>query len=317
MQKLRPIGLILAALAALPVFASSRPSVGLLLKAQHRAGFWGAVEQGAREAAAEAGVDLLVKGANEVGNTGIQIKLLDSLVNQKLDAIVVTPVDPARIGPALQQYAAKGTKLVVAETALADGAGIPFVGYNQEQLAIQAAEVFAQSFADGDEVTIFRGNASDRIVVLRETVIIERLKRLRPNVRLHLDFFAITDESGSSRSRAELMLAKYPNAKLFISTSSVSTDALLSAILAQPEPTKFKMAGFGSAIDGHTAKAIETGIVAALIAQIPRQIGYRSVLVAAALVRGEKVAEHTDVPHFVVTKDNVNSPDLRVLRSDN
>ena len=77
------------------------------------------------------------------------------------------------------------------------------------------------------------------------------------------------------------------------------------------------MAGFGSTINGHAAKAIDTGVIAAFIAQSPRQIGYRGVLVAAALVRGEKVPERTDVPYFVVTKENVNSPELRVLRSGN
>lgn len=103
-----------ALLALGPVTAAARPAVGLLLKVRSTEGFWAEVEKGAREAAEAAGVDLIVKGTGDVANSGAQLKLLESLVNQKIDVLVVSPTNPERLLAPLAAEAAKGLKIVIA-----------------------------------------------------------------------------------------------------------------------------------------------------------------------------------------------------------
>jgi ribose transport system substrate-binding protein len=297
----------------LPLPAASRATVGFLVKARSTEGFWGEVEKGARAAAEAAGVDLIVKGTPDSANSAAQLKLLDALVGQEIDALVIAPVDPERsLGP-LQAYAAKGLKIVVGESELPAGAAFPFVGYDQTKLALAAGTAFAAALQPNDTVAVFRG-VSDRTVVERDKVILARLKELRPNLGFYLDFFAVSTESSTVADKAGFLLQKHPDAKLFIATSSPTTSALLAAAKNQPGNGKIRIAGFGYRLSPETLAALDDGTMPTFVCQAPRDIGYKSVAAAVALIRGEPVPPRTDVAFFVVTKETLNDPAIQSLK---
>ena len=312
---LRP-GLLLAVLVILPVSASARPTVGIVMKVRSASGFWASVEQGAKEAAEAADVDLIVKGSNDAGNVGVQLKLIDALVNQKIDALVIMPANPERLVDPLKALAATGVKIVVAESELSGETGFPFVGYDQDKLAWSAAQVDGALLKDGDEAAIFRGNTVDQVIVRRDRNIIAKLKEMYPNLRLHLDIFATTNELGNVGQKAELMLKKYPNSKLFIATSSLATSELLTTVKTLELGDKVKVAGFGSSLNADTIQAIESGTMPVFVVQVPREIGYKSVTAAVALIRGKPVPPKTDINFFVVTKENLNAPAIQPLKTE-
>jgi ABC-type sugar transport system substrate-binding protein len=311
---LRP-SLVLAVLAILPIPASARPSIGVVMKVRSATGFWGSVEQGAKEAAEAADVDLIVKGSNDAGNVGVQLKLLEALVNQKVDAVVIMPANPERLVDPLKALAATGLKVVIAESELSGETGFLFVGYDQDKLAWNAAQAYGALLKDGDEVTIFRGNTVDQVIFRRDKIIIARLKEVYPNLRLHLDIFATTNELGSVSQKAELMLQKYPNSKLFIATSSLSTSDLLTTAKNLGLADRVKIAGFGSSLGADTIQAIESGTMPDFVVQVPRDIGYKSVTAAAALIRGKPVPAKTNNNFFVVTKENIDDPAVQPLKA--
>lgn len=310
---LRP-GLLLAILVILPVSASARPTVGIVMKVRSASGFWASVEQGAKEAAEAADVDLIVKGSNDAGNVGVQLKLIDALANQKIDALVIMPANPERLVAPLKALAATGVKIIIAESELPGTAGFPFVGYDQDKLAGNAAQAYGALLKDGDEAAIFRGNTVDQVIVQRDKIVIAKLKEIHPNLRLHLDIFATTNELGTVSQKAELMLKKYPGSKLFIATSSLSTANLLLTVKNLGYADNVKLAGFGASLDADTIQAIQSGTMSVFVVQVPREIGYKSVTAAAALIRGKAVPPRTDIDYFVVTKENLNDPALQPLK---
>jgi ribose transport system substrate-binding protein len=295
------------------VRGASRPTVGLLVKVNSTEGFWGEVIKGAQEAADDEKVDLVIRGVRSVTNPGAQIKLLESFASQKIDALVITPTNAQRLVAPLNAAAAQGLKIVVAESELAADTSFPYVGYDQAELAASAATAFASLLGAHDEVAIFRG-VSDETIVYRDKIIIARLKELRPGVRLHLDVFAMTNDHSTTEGKAGLLFQMHPTSRLFIGTASGATGAMLTAAKTVPDPATVKIAGFGFSLTPALVQAIEDGTLQMLICQMPRELGYKSVAAAAALIRGEKVPPKTNISFVVVTRDNLNSPAMQALK---
>lgn len=304
------VGLILAGAS---LHAADRPTVGMLVKVNSTEGFWGDVIQGAQAAADDAGVDLVVRGVRSVTNPGAQIKLLESFANQKIDALVITPTNAERLVAPLNAAAAQGLKIVVAESELAAANPFPYVGYDQSELGTAAATAFAGLLGAQDEVAIFRG-ASDQTIVYRDKFIIARLKELRPAIRLHLDVFAVTNDLSTTEEKAGLLFQKYPASRLFIGTASGATRSMLTAAKTVPGIGPVKIAGLGFSLTPDLVEAIENGTLELLLCQMPRDLGYKSVATAAALIRGEKVPAKTNLSFVVVTRDNLNTPAVQALK---
>lgn len=296
----------------LPAPAVARESIGIILK--FRGGdFWGAVEQGAKEAAAEANVDLVIKGVRGSGYFGAQLKFLEGLVSQKTDAIVITPANPVELAAPLKALAAQGIKIVLAETQLPENSTMPYVGLDQTKMSLAAAKAFAAVVKDGNEVSMFRGTNTDYVLQQREPAIIAALKKAHPNLKLHLNIYNVENEAGSVEDKAELLLTGYPGSKLFIATSSLSTRTLVQVAKDNNLNHRVKIGGFGSVINAEIAADIESGFIPVYVLQQARDIGYKSVAAAVALVRGEKVPLVTNTDFFIVTKENVNDPKLKPL----
>jgi ribose transport system substrate-binding protein len=300
-------------LAGGAVRAADRPTVGMLVKVNSKEGFWGEVIAGAQTAADEAGVDLTVRGIRSVTNSAAQIKLLESFANQKIDALVITPISAERLLAPLNAAAAQGLKIVVAESELSADNAFPYVGYDQAELATSAATAFASLLGAQDEVAIFRG-ASDPTIVYRDKFIIARLKELRPAIRLRLDVFAMSNEVSTTEGKAGLLFQKYPTSRLFIGTASGATSAMVAAAKSLPGLPHVKIAGFGFSLTPDLVQAIEEGTLEMLLCQMPRELGYKSVAAAVALIRGEKVSPKTGISFVVVTRDNLNTPAVQALK---
>jgi ribose transport system substrate-binding protein len=60
-------------------------------------------------------------------------------------------------------------------------------------------------------------------------------------------------------------------------------------------------------------KGLEAGCIDALVVQNPQAMGYRGVCAAVAAIKGEKVEPRIDTGVELVTKDRLNSPEIRAL----
>src|SRR5262245_51667806 len=98
-MKLRLLGLLLLLCAcAKPTSGTHRVGVSLLTKTHP---FYKELEEGMREAATRANVELRVQSAEF--DTATQTAQIENFVIQKLDAIVVCPVDSEALGGAIRR----------------------------------------------------------------------------------------------------------------------------------------------------------------------------------------------------------------------
>lgn len=314
MKPLAVIVLTLAVAAAgVPAELIAGPKIGVLNKG--RGIVWEKTEEGYREAAAELGAELVLKVPPSATAVGAQLKLLEVLAKEKLDALVIAPTDPERLAEPVKAFSARGVKVVVVDTALPDGVGLTFVSHDQKAMAEAAAAAAVSLVRDGDEIAILRFTQTDRAMVEREAHLLRSLKSLRPGAKIVADVYASSGESGIG-GQARTLLQKHPTARIVITTSFGATKAMVRLVQERELIGKLHVVGFGAYLSPDMAKAIEEGTLHTWIAQKPKDLGILSVKAAVALSKGEAVPPMIHSEFLVVSKSNLHNPAVQALLKD-
>jgi ribose transport system substrate-binding protein len=285
--------------------------VGLLVKA-HNVGIWAAVEKGAAAAAAKADVDLTVRGPLTESDVGVQIRLLNALAAQGMQAIIIAPINKEALAVPIASIAVKGVKIVVIDTPITGSAAPVFIGTDHEAAGRAAGTLLAKLVGPSDEAALFKHSQSSGATVQRDTGALAGYRAVYPNGVLYGDIYAST-EPGAEKEHAETLLKTHPNVKAILATGTAGTLAMLDVLKQKDLAGSIKLVGFGFNLNPRVADAIDSGAMAGWIAQLPNEIGAKGVEAAVRLLNGETVPPviHTDV--VVVTKENLKDPKIQAL----
>jgi ribose transport system substrate-binding protein len=165
-----------------PVHAASKPKVALVMKSLANE-FFQTMQNGARAHQSEhAGqYDLIANGIKDEIDTAGQIRLVQQMLAQRVDALVIAPADSKALVPVLQSAIAKGVIVVNIDNRLdAQALGekkitVPFIGPDNRAGARLAGEHLAKQLKAGAKVGIIEGvtttyNAQQRTLGFRDAM---------------------------------------------------------------------------------------------------------------------------------------------------
>ncbi|TAL80761.1 MAG: sugar ABC transporter substrate-binding protein [Candidimonas sp.] len=155
---------VLGALIATPALAQEKPKVALVMKSLANE-FFRTMEDGAKahQKAHAAQYTLIASGIKDETDTAAQIKLVEQMMAQKVDALVIAPADSKALVPVLKTAIDKGILVVNIDNQLDAGAlkekgiQIPFVGPDNRAGAKLVGDYLAKSLKAGDKVGIVEG----------------------------------------------------------------------------------------------------------------------------------------------------------------
>lgn len=295
-------------LVQLPVFAG--PKIGVLLR--DKDWFYAEVERGATEAAAAAGAELIVKAPLVANALNQQIAFLTALEKEPLDALVISPLTVDEFAEPLARFRAKGVKLVLIETVMADGVADAYIGYNQQAMAERAARLFCESLAETGEAAMLRANSLER-VSMREKTFLATVRDLRPNATMHADVMAGSTK-GDDYEKLGVLFDRHPGLQAVCTPFTASTMAMVKFAKDRGLAGKVFHLGFGSGLPAEVAGAIRDGSMQVYVAQLPRQFGVRGVQAAVDLAAGRTVPSSIDVEYLIITQANLDSAEVQALR---
>lgn len=144
--------------------AAGKPKVALVMKSLANE-FFQTMQAGAKEhQKAHAGeYDLVANGIKDEIDTAGQIRLIQQMLAQHVDAIIVAPADSKALVPVLQSAIAKGVIVVNIDNRLDAGAlaekkiAVPFVGPDNRVGAKLAGDYLAKQLKAGDKVGVLEG----------------------------------------------------------------------------------------------------------------------------------------------------------------
>ena len=185
MRITRRVGLTLllsAALALDTALAAGKPRVALVMKSLANE-FFQTMQDGARAHQSEhaAQYDLIANGIKDEIDTAGQIRLVQQMLAQHVDALVIAPADSKALVPVLQTAIAKGVIVVNIDNRLDAQAlaekhiSVPFVGPDNRAGARLAGDYLAKTLKAGDKVGIIEGvptttNAQQRTLGFKDAM---------------------------------------------------------------------------------------------------------------------------------------------------
>jgi ribose transport system substrate-binding protein len=286
---------------ALTVVACGRPSgrkvIGISLLTKEHV-FYRELEKGLREAAAKHGFDLIVNSGDwDLAKHQAQ---LENYIVQRVDAIVVCPVDSKGIGPAIQKANQAKIPVFTADIKAEGGAIVSQIASDNVAGGRLAAEYLAKILSGKGEVAIIDQPMTQSVIdrVRGFTEVIAR----SPEVRI------VARPSGEGvRDRAmkaaEDLLQAFPNlAGIF----GINDDSALGALAAVEAAGRKGIAIVGYDGIPEARQAILRGsALKADVVQYPLEIGRITIETIARHLAGESVP--ADIPVKVGLIDATNA----------
>ncbi|TWI65464.1 rhamnose transport system substrate-binding protein [Pseudoduganella lurida] len=248
-------------------------------------GFFDAAHAGANEAAAQLkDVEIIYTGPTTPSAEG-QIEIVNSLISQKVNAIVISANDPNALVPIAKKAMQRGIKVISFDSGLAtEGRQMQLHPSNALLIARKQLQMAADSIGGAGEIAILSASAQ----ATNQNIWIDVMKtELQKPEFAKLKLVATTygdDQSDKSYREAIGLLRSYPNLKAIIAPTTVGIVAASKAVVDEKVVGKVYVTGLGlpSEMAGH----VKTGAVKEFAIWNPIDLGYAATYAAYDFVKG-------------------------------
>ena len=266
--------------------------------------FYETMACGAKAQATTDNVDLTVQGAKN-WDVSLQIPLLNSVIAAKPDALFIAPNDSNALIQPLKQATSAGIKVVLVDTTLADTSFVASaIASDNLKGGEAAADALAKLVGEKGSVLLVGGQPGVSTAEARQKGFEDGLKKY-PNITYVGNVFTSNGVAKISQL-VSAQLAAHPDLVGIFALSTDQSEGANNAVKAAGKAGQVKVVGFDA---GPTqVDQLRGGVVQALVAQQPAQIGADGVDQAAAAARGQTVTKTIGTDSTVITKDNVDDP---------
>lgn len=287
----------------LPTPTSERPTVLLVMKSLVNP-FYIEMEKGARQAANELGVDLIVKSGTNETLVAQQIELIDEQLTVGIDALVIAPADSIAILSVLVRAHEMGVKIVNIDNQIDAEAvqrmglpPIPFVSVDNQVGGYDAGQVLAELAAPNAKALVIEGPRSAINARQRRDGATQALIENGINI-------VATEEAHWKLESAYALVKRTHSQHPDLSVIFAANDMMaLGALLYAQENNlnEWLIGGFDNIPDVQTA--VKEGLLAVTIDQQADQQGYQGVATAVDLLNGSAVKDTVFVQTRTVRAD--------------
>lgn len=271
--------------------------------------FWLTVKAGADSAGEEFNVDIIWRGPVRETDVPTQISILEDYLNKKVDAIVLAATDAKGIIPYVQKAVDAKIPVITIDSGVESDLPLSFVATDNVAAARRAAQALAELIGDKGEVACIPFVPGAATSVMREQGFSDEIKN-HPGIRLVALQYSQSDVATAMAVTEDILTAHHDLAGIF-GANEASALGIMQAIKNRRLAGKVKVVGFDAS--DNEIQALRDGLVQALIVQDPFKMGYLGVKYAVDAVHGKAVPKRVDTGVYVVTNENLDSPEIQKL----
>ena len=241
----------------------------------------------------EGGIDAVteLKGeGKEVGpsdaSASSQVSYINTLIQQKQDAIVIAANDPNAVAPALKDAMSKGIAVVTYDSDAAPDARQIFVNQaDSEEIGRSQVKLMSDQIGGSGKIAILSAtpNATNQntwIDFMKDELKKPEYKKIELVKIAYGD-----DDDQKSFQEAQGLLQSIPDLKGIISPTTVGISAAARYISSSPYKGKVKLTGLGT--PNQMRQFVKDGTVTEFALWNPVELGYLAGYAAAALASGQ------------------------------
>lgn len=276
--------------------------------------FWKSVHAGAEKAAREFGdVEILWKGPLLENDRDGQISVVQDFVTNKVDGIVLAPLDKqALIGPVSESVDA-GIPVVIFDSALQDESKIvSYVATDNRKGGELAGRQMAAALGGKGNVVMLRYNAGSESTEQREEGFLEVLAKEFPDIKvLSSNQYAGTTQEDSLAKATEILNKYKDEVNGIFAVCEPNAAGVLGALKETELSGKVKFIAFDPSED--LIRGMEAGSCHGIVLQDPVTMGYQSVKAIVGKIRGGDAEKRIGTGEFVATPENMKTEEMTKL----
>lgn len=270
--------------------------------------FYETMACGARAKAQELGVALDVQGPQKFDPT-LQTPIVNSVVAGKPDALLIAPTDVKAMIAPLTQAKQQDIKIILVDTVVEDQSiGLSRISTDNVKGGAAAAKALSEQIGGKGKVLVISTDPGVSTVDARIKGFEDEIKANHAGVG-YLGVQYSHNDVGEASRIVNAALAKDPDLAGIFAANLNSATGAGSALQQAGKLGEVKMVGFDAG--PAQVKQLKDGVVQALIAQLPGEIGAKGVEQAVAAVKGQQVTPSIPTDATIVTAQNVDQPEVQ------
>ncbi len=253
--------------------------------------YFDAVVEGFKKGGDELGYEFNMVGPATAEATS-QIEVIKQQIQQRVDAIAISPNSTDAVKPALKEAMSKGIKVVCIDSDLEkneDGrdAGVLPMDFDitgKSQIELMGSLIGYQGEFAILSATTDAPNQNYWIAGMKEALKDPKYKGMKL-----VEIVYGNDEAQKSTTEAQALLTKHPNLKGILAPTSVGISAAAQVVETAKAASRIKVTGLGT--PSQMKGFIENGTVEKFALWSPVDMGYLSGYLIVGLLKGEIKAE--------------------------
>jgi ribose transport system substrate-binding protein len=264
--------------------------------------YWIALADGQNDRAAKYGITVDVQAASSESDQVGQLNAAETMLQNEYTALLVSPQSDTNLCPAVEKGEAAEVPVLNVNDAVLPGAK-QWVGPNQIQNGISAAEYMIENLPAGSQVAVIEGQAGVYAAKQRTAGFTDTA------TDGGLDVVASVPgdwDIAKARDAAATILQQYPDLAGFYANNDGMALGIAEAVNAAGLKGDVMVIGTDGIEDAYNA--IRSGDLTATVDSYPYLTGQVSVDVALRILGGQEVPRAIYTPQALITAENVDDP---------
>ena len=279
--------------------------------------FWKSIHAGANKAASEltaqgTAVDVIWKGPLREDDREQQIQVVEGFTSQGVNGVVLAPLDDRALVRPVEEAKRANVPTVIIDSGLQTDAIVSFVATDNRKGGSLAADRMGQLLNGKGKVLVLRYAEGSASTTEREEGFLSEIKTKYPGIELvSTDQYAGATRDTAKRASENLLNRFGDEVQGIFTPNESSTAGMLLALQDINKAGKVSFVGF----DASQAfiEAMRAGQLHGIVVQNPFNMGYLGVRTMVDNLLGKPVEKKIDTGVMLVTKDNLDSPDVQTL----
>jgi len=288
---------------------NARKRIGVVPKAVAHV-FWQTVHAGAVAAGREAGVDIEWIGPPQETDFSRQIEIVDSMINGRLDGIVLAPTEATALVRSVERAAEQGIPLSIFDSGINTEKYVSYVSTNNYQAGVLGARKLAELIGGKGNIVMVKMVPGSSSTMEREKGFEDTLAKEFAGIRIVDARYCMSDRA-KALEVSENMLTAHTNLDAIFASAEPATVGAAKAVRGRQLGEKVMLVGFD--FSDTIEQDLKDGVTDALVVQDPFQIGYTAVQTVAQALKGETPEKRIETPIHVLTAADLARPEIDQL----
>lgn len=252
--------------------------------------------------------ELITVGTDNQTEILLQIKLIEELITQKVDAFVVVPIDSKALVPVIVKAVKAGIKVINIDIRLDEsllehyGIELTYVGPDNETASYNVGNVLCSRLQPGAKVIVIEG------LQVAENAQQRKKGFLRSVSENHLQLVASEAadwETDKAEKTFEKLFLQYPDVEGVLCCNDAMALGVVRVLEKYGKAGKILVVGFDN--DASVQSLLESGIMLATIDAFGSQMAVQGIEYALKILAGMENKDSYQT-EFVLVQKKVNSP---------